>query len=188
MKIEEILANNNIVTIFGEIDQAMASNTIKNILKCYFDNKEEKSLVIIINSPGGNVSDGLAILSAVKALPFDKVTTVALGQASSMGAVLLACAGTRGSRFALPYTEIMVHQPIAGIQGQITDLAIHTKQAVFRKRILAELLAEACNKTAADISKIAERDHFFSTREAVNYKLIDDEISSLKEVLGYDYI
>lgn len=124
-----------------------------------------------INSPGGLVTAGLAILDTMHHICCD-VSTICVGQAASMGAVLLA-AGTKGKRRVLPNCEVMIHQPLSGVQGQATDIQIHAEHTLAIKARLTQLMAEFCGKDAAEIGADMERDHFLTAQEAVNYGLAD---------------
>ena len=131
----------------------------------------EKDISIYINSPGGVVTAGMAIYDTMQFVKCP-ITTYCMGQAASMGAVLLA-AGTKGKRFALPNSRIMIHQPLGGAQGQATDIEIQTKEILRMKKRLNEILADHTGKPIKTIEKDTDRDFFMSAAEAVTYGLID---------------
>lgn len=135
----------------------------------------EKDIQMYINSPGGSVTAGLAIYDTMQYIKPD-VTTICIGQAASMGAVLLA-AGAKGKRYALPNSRIMIHQPLGGVQGQATDILIHAEEIKRIKHILNSILANATGKTLKQIEKDVDRDYFMSAEEAKSYGLIDKVIN-----------
>ncbi len=135
----------------------------------------EKDINLYINSPGGSVTAGLAIYDTMQFVKCP-VTTYCVGQAASMGAVLLA-AGAPGKRFALPNARIMIHQPWGGAQGQATDISIQAQEILRLRDRLNEILAHHCGKSAADISRDTDRDNFMSSEEAKKYGLIDSVLS-----------
>ena len=138
----------------------------------------DKDISLYINSPGGVVTAGLAIYDTMQFLSCD-ITTYCVGQAASMGAVLLA-AGTAGKRYALPNARIMIHQPLGGAQGQATDINIQAQEIMRIKKILNEILSSHSNKSIKDLEKDTDRDNFMSAKEAVNYGLIDKVIKKSK--------
>lgn len=131
----------------------------------------EKDINLYINSPGGSVTAGLAIYDTMQFVKPD-VATTCIGQAASMGAVLLA-AGAEGKRFALPNSRIMIHQPLGGMQGQASDIEIQAKEMLRIKKMLNQILANHTGKTIEQIEKDSDRDHFMSSQEAMEYNLID---------------
>ncbi|HMO03161.1 MAG TPA: ATP-dependent Clp endopeptidase proteolytic subunit ClpP [Kiritimatiellia bacterium] len=135
----------------------------------------EKDINLYINSPGGSVTAGLAIYDTMQFVKCP-VTTYCVGQAASMGAVLLA-AGAPGKRFALPNARIMIHQPWGGAQGQATDISIQAQEILRLRDRLNEILAHHCGKSAADISRDTDRDNFMSSEEAKKYGLIDSVLA-----------
>jgi ATP-dependent Clp protease protease subunit len=135
----------------------------------------DKDIFIYINSPGGIVSSGLAILDTMKYIKPDVVTNC-VGQAASMGAILLA-AGTKGKRFALPNSRIMIHQPLGGVEGQATDIEIHTKEILRIRESLNKILADSTGQTFEKIGNDTDRNYFMSAEEAKKYGIIDDVIS-----------
>ena len=131
----------------------------------------EKDINLYINSPGGSVTAGLAIYDTMQFVK-PAVATTCIGQAASMGAVLLA-SGAKGKRFALPNSRIMIHQPMGGMQGQASDIEIHTKEMLRIKQMLNEILAKHTGQTLDRIQEDSDRDYFLSSEEAKDYKLID---------------
>ena len=154
------------------IDETVANSIIAQLL--YLEAEDpEKDIIMYINSPGGSVTDGMAIYDTMNYIKPD-VQTVCVGQAASMGAFLLA-AGAKGKRFALENSRVMIHQPLisGGLKGQATDISIHANELLKIKDKLAELLAKNTGKTKEQILKDTERDNYLSSEEAVNYGLID---------------
>jgi len=158
----------------------MVSNLIIAQLLFLQMNEPKKDIHLYINSPGGSVTSGLAIYDTLQYLTCD-VNTYCVGQASSMGAVLLA-AGTKGKRYALPNARIMIHQPWGGVQGAATDISIQAKEILRLKDRLNEILAKHCGKPVDDISKDTDRDFFMSADEAKTYGLVDAVVQSRKEI------
>jgi len=142
----------------------------------------KKDVHIYINSPGGSVTAGLAIYDTIQYLTCD-VNTYCVGQAASMGAVLLA-AGTKGKRYALPNARIMIHQPWGGVQGQASDISIQAKEILRLKDRLNAILAKHCGRTLEEIEKSTDRDNFMSSDEAKAYGLVDNVVASRKEIPG----
>ena len=138
----------------------------------------DKDISLYINSPGGVVTAGLAIYDTMQFLSCD-ITTYCVGQAASMGAVLLA-AGAPGKRFALPNARIMIHQPLGGAQGQATDINIQAQEIMRIKKILNEILSSHSNKSIKDLEKDTDRDNFMSAKQAVSYGLIDKVVKKSK--------
>ncbi|HEY9174034.1 MAG TPA: ATP-dependent Clp endopeptidase proteolytic subunit ClpP [Verrucomicrobiae bacterium] len=158
----------------------MVSNLIIAQLLFLQMNDPKKDIHLYINSPGGSVTSGLAIYDTLQYLTCD-VNTYCVGQAASMGAVLLA-AGTKGKRYALPNARIMIHQPWGGVQGAATDISIQAKEILRLKDRLNEILAKHCGKPVEDISKDTDRDFFMSADEAKTYGLVDAVVQSRKEI------
>lgn len=140
----------------------------------------KKDVHLYINSPGGSVTSGLAIYDTMQFLTCD-VNTYCIGQAASMGAVLLA-AGTKGKRYALPNARIMIHQPWGGVQGQATDISIQAKEILRLKDRLNDILAKHCGRTADDLTRDTDRDNFMSAVEAQKYGLVDQVVQSRKDI------
>ena len=160
----------------------MISNVIIAQLLFLQMNDPKKDIHLYINSPGGSVTAGLAIYDTMQFMTCD-VNTYCIGQAASMGAVLLA-AGTKGKRFALPNARIMIHQPWGGVQGQATDISIQAKEILRLKDRLNEILAKHCGLSAEAVSKDTDRDRFMSADEAKAYGLVDLVVLSRKELPG----
>jgi len=158
----------------------MVSNLIIAQLLFLQMNDPKKDVHLYINSPGGSVTAGLAIYDTLQYLTCD-VNTYCVGQAASMGAVLLA-AGTKGKRYALPNARIMIHQPWGGVQGAAADISIQAKEILRLKDRLNEILGKHCGKTTEDISKDTDRDFFMSADEAKSYGLVDAVVQSRKEI------
>lgn len=159
-----------IILLNGPIDDQMAAVVMAQLL--YLEAQDpEKDIALYINSPGGSVSAGLAILDTMRCLKCP-VATICVGMAASMAAVLLA-AGTKGKRQVLPNSEVMIHQPLSGFQGQVTDLEIHVNHARHLKERLTQLLSEYSGQEVAVLQSHMERDHYLSAKEAVEYGLAD---------------
>jgi ATP-dependent Clp protease, protease subunit len=140
----------------------------------------KKDIHLYINCPGGSVTSGLAIYDTMQFLTCD-VNTYCIGQAASMGAVLLA-AGTKGKRYALPNARIMIHQPWGGVQGQATDISIQAKEILRLKDRLNEILAHHCSQSIEALGRDTDRDRFMSAEEAKAYGLVDEVVKSRKEI------
>ena len=167
------LLNDRIVMLSEEVNDTTASLIVAQLL--YLEGQDpEKDISFYINSPGGSVTDGMAIYDTMQYIKCD-VSTICIGMAASMGAFLLS-AGTKGKRMALPNAEIMIHQPSAGTQGQITDMAIHLKRLEFIKSRMNRILADNTGKPLEVVTADCERDNFMSAEEAVEYGLIDKVI------------
>lgn len=174
---EQYLLSKNQVYIFGVIETGMAARIIPQMH--YIEQKmieqnvpeEERILTVLINSPGGSVSDGLAIYDTINALNCH-VRTICVGMAASMGAFLLS-SGSKGMRLALPHSEIMIHQPLGGARGQASDIILAARHIEQTRKILNSILAMNTGKTLARIAKDTDRDNVMTAREAVAYGLID---------------
>jgi len=160
----------------------MISNLIIAQLLFLQMNDPKKDIHLYINSPGGSVTAGLAIYDTIQFMTCD-VNTYCIGQAASMGAVLLG-AGTKGKRFALPNARIMIHQPWGGVQGQATDISIQAKEILRLKDRLNEILAKHCGRGVEDIARDTDRDRFMSAEEAKDYGLVDQVVVSRKEIVA----
>ncbi len=172
-----------VVFLGTAVDDGIANLIIAQLLFLQMSDAK-KDVHLYINSPGGSVSAGLAIYDTMQYLTCD-VNTYCIGQAASMGAVLLS-AGTKGKRFALPNARIMIHQPWGGVQGQASDISIQAKEILRLKDRLNEILAKACGKTVDAIGKDTDRDNFMSADEAKNYGLVDQVVQSRKEIVGVE--
>ena len=167
------LLNDRIIMLSEEVNSTTASLIVAQLL--YLEAQDpDKDIQFYINSPGGSVTDGMAIYDTMQYSKCD-VSTICVGMAASMGAFLLA-AGTKGKRMALPNAEIMIHQPTAGTQGQITDMAIHLKRLEVIKKRLNAILADNTGRSVEEITAACERDNFMTAEEAVAYGLIDKVI------------
>ena len=164
------LLNDRIVMLCEEVNDASASLVVAQLL--YLEGQDpDKDISLYINSPGGSVTAGMAIYDTMKYIKCD-VSTICIGLAASMGAFLL-CSGTKGKRLALPNSEIMIHQPSGGAQGQATDVKIHAECIMRTKAKLNKMLAEATGQPLDVIERDTERDNFMSAEEAVKYGLVD---------------
>ena len=171
------LLNDRIIFLSNEVNDATASLVVAQLL--YLEAQDpDKDIQFYINSPGGSVTAGMAIYDTMKYIKCD-VTTICVGLAASMGAFLLS-AGTKGKRLALPNAEIMIHQPSAGTQGQITDMAIHLQRLELVKSRMNRILAENTGKSIEEVTEACERDNFMTAEDAVNFGLIDRVIEHHK--------
>ena len=164
------LLNDRIVMLCEEVNDTTASLVVAQLL--YLEAQDpDKDISLYINSPGGSVTAGMAIYDTMNYIKCD-VSTICIGMAASMGAFLLS-SGAKGKRYALPNAEIMIHQPSAGTQGQITDMAIHLKRLEIIKKRMNKILSENTGKPIEVVTADCERDNFMSAEEAVEYGLID---------------
>ena len=164
------LLNDRIIFLSEEVNDTTASLIVAQLL--YLEAQDpDKDIQFYINSPGGSVTAGMAIYDTMQYIKCD-VATICVGMAASMGAFLLS-AGTKGKRMALPNAEIMIHQPSAGTQGQITDMAIHMKRLETIKARMNRILAENTGKSVEEVTAACERDNFMSSEEAMAFGLID---------------
>ena len=164
------LLNDRIIMLGEEVTRASANLIVAQLL--YLESVDpNKDIYLYINSPGGSVTDGMAIYDTMKYIKCD-VSTICIGQAASMGAFLLS-AGTPGKRIALPNAEIMIHQPSAGTQGQITDMAIHLRRLEQVKERMTRLMAEHTGQPVDVVKDACERDNFMTAEEAKTFGLID---------------
>jgi len=168
------------IVFLGTPVDDMVSNLIIAQLLFLQMTDAKKDVHLYINSPGGSVTAGLAIYDTLQFLTCD-VNTYCIGQAASMGAVLLA-AGTKGKRFALPNARIMIHQPWGGVQGQATDISIQAKEILRLKDRLNEILAKHCGRKVEDLTRDTDRDRFMSAEEAKEYGLVDRVVESRKDI------
>ncbi len=169
------LLNDRIVMLSDKVDNASASVIIAQLL--YLEGKDpEKDINFYINSPGGSVSAGMAIYDTMQYIKCD-VRTICVGMAASMGAFLLA-AGTKGKRYALPNSEIMIHQPLGSAEGQATDILIHANHIKRIRENINNILADATGKPLEEIERDTERDNFMSANEALEYGLVDKVITN----------
>ena len=167
------LLKERVIFITGPIEDHMANLVVAQLLFLEAENPE-KDINIYINSPGGSVTSGMTIYDTMSYIKPD-ISTLCIGQASSMGAILLT-GGTKGKRFALPNSRIMIHQPLGGFQGQATDIEIHAQEILKIRTKLNEILSQHSGKDIDKVSQDTERDNFMSGDEAVKYGLIDKVI------------
>ena len=169
------LLNDRIVFLGEEVNPTTASLVVAQLL--HLEGQDpDKDIQLYINSPGGSITDGMAIYDTMQYIKCD-VSTICVGMAASMCAFLLS-AGTKGKRIALPNAEIMIHQPSAGTQGQITDMALHLKRLEIIKKRMNTLLAANCGKSVEQVTADCERDNFMTAQEALEYGLIDKIITN----------
>ena len=164
------LLNDRIIFLSEDVNDSTASLIVAQLL--YLEAQDpDKDIQFYINSPGGSVTAGMAIYDTMRYIKCD-VATICVGMAASMGAFLLS-AGTKGKRMALPNAEIMIHQPSAGTQGQITDMAIHLKRLETIKARMNQIMAENTGKSVEEVTAACERDNFMTAQEALEFGLID---------------
>ena len=164
------LLKDRIIMLTGEITEETADLVVAQLLFLEADDSK-KDISLYINSPGGSVTAGLAIYDTMNFIACD-VSTICIGQAASMGALLLA-SGAKGKRYALPNSEIMIHQPLGGAQGKSTDVEIYTRRLLRTRETLNTILSERTGKDLATIAADTEKDNFMSSAEALEYGLID---------------
>jgi ATP-dependent Clp protease protease subunit len=172
------LLKERVIFLVGPVNELSANLIVAQLLFLESENPE-KDVSIYINSPGGSVSAGLAIYDTIQFIKPD-VSTLCVGQAASMGALLLS-AGAKGKRFALPNSRVMIHQPMGGFQGQASDIEIHAKEILFLRQRLNEILARHTGQDIKTIERDTERDNFFGADEAVKYGLVDRVLVSRAE-------
>ncbi|RDY24451.1 ATP-dependent Clp endopeptidase proteolytic subunit ClpP [Romboutsia maritimum] len=168
------LLKDRIIFLGDEVNDATAGLVVAQLLFLEADDPD-KDIYLYINSPGGSITSGMAIYDTMQYIKPD-VSTICIGMAASMGAFLLN-AGAKGKRFALPNSEIMIHQPLGGTKGQATDIEIHAKRIVKIKQTLNEILSERTGQPLEKIQMDTERDNFMSAQEAKEYGLIDEVIT-----------
>ena len=169
------LLNDRIIMLCEEVNDASASLVVAQLL--YLEGQDpDKDISLYINSPGGSVTAGLAIYDTMQYIKCD-VSTICIGMAASMGAFLLS-SGAKGKSLALPNSEIMIHQPMGGMQGQVTDIKIHAERYLRIKENLNKMLADNTGKPLEIIQRDTERDNFMSAQEAMEYGLIDKVITN----------
>jgi ATP-dependent Clp protease protease subunit len=173
------LLKERLIFIVGPVEDQMANLIVAQLLYLESENPD-KDIQLYINSPGGSVTAGLSIYDTMQFVSCD-ISTICIGQASSMGALLLA-GGAHDKRYALPHSRIMVHQPSAGFQGQATDIEIHAKEVLELKRRLNEIMARHTGQTVKQIEADLERDNFMGGEDAVKYGLIDTLLESRTEM------
>jgi ATP-dependent Clp protease protease subunit len=171
MTLEERLAEERIVFLWGQITPATAGGLIMRLLELWAK-AADRDINLYINSPGGSVDDTLAIYDTIQYLECD-VGTYCVGQAASGGAVILA-AGSKGKRYALPHSKIMIHQPWGGVTGQATDIQIQAEEILKAKRLLNEILAKHTSRTVEQVESETERDRYLTPAEAKEYGIVDE--------------
>lgn len=168
------LLNDRIIVLSDEINDATASVVVAQLL--YLESQDpDKDISLYINSPGGSVTAGMAIYDTIQYIKCD-VTTICIGMAASMGAFLLA-SGTKGKRFALPNSEIMIHQPLGGMQGQASDMQIAAERIMRTKNKLNTILAQHTGKKVEEVAKDTDRDNWLTAEEAMEYGIVDKVIA-----------
>lgn len=172
------LLKDRIIFLGGEVEDSMANTVVAQLLFLEAEDPD-KDIYLYINSPGGVVTAGMAICDTMQYIKPD-VSTICIGQAASMGSLLLA-AGAKGKRFALPNARIMIHQPLGGARGQSTDVQIQAKELLRTRQMLNGILAERTGRSIEEIEADTERDNFMSAAEAVEYGLIDKVITRAKD-------
>jgi len=171
------LLKERIIFLGTPIDDTISSLIIAQLLFLEAENSK-KDIYMYINSPGGVITSGFGILDTMNYIKPD-VATICMGQAASMAAVILS-AGAKGKRSALENSRVMIHQPLGGVQGQATDIEIHTKEILFLRKKLNKILADNSNNTIENIEKDTNRDYFMDAKAALNYGLIDEIVLSQK--------
>ncbi|MHC1684561.1 MAG: ATP-dependent Clp endopeptidase proteolytic subunit ClpP [Clostridiaceae bacterium] len=171
------LLKDRIIFLGDEVSDVSASLVVAQLL--FLESEDpDKDIYLYINSPGGSITAGMAIYDTMNYIKSD-VSTICIGMAASMGAFLLA-AGEKGKRFALPNSEVMIHQPLGGFKGQATDIGIHAERILNMKKRLNSILSERTGQPLEVIEKDTERDNFMTAEEAKNYGLIDEVITKKK--------
>jgi ATP-dependent Clp protease, protease subunit len=174
MTIDELLLENRIVFLIGEINHASAARVMMQML--YLENqKRGQDISLYINSPGGAVDDTLALFDTMRFLS-SPVSTYCIGRAYS-GAAVLLCAGTKGKRFILPHAKVMIHQPYGGVTGQAEDIRIQAEQIIKAKTELTRIISECTGQSIETVKEDAERDKYFTAEEAVKYGLVDEVLA-----------
>jgi ATP-dependent Clp protease protease subunit len=164
------LLNERIIMLSDEVNDVTASLVVAQLL--FLEHQDaDAEISFYINSPGGSISSGMAIYDTMNYIKCD-VSTICMGMAASMGAFLLS-SGTKGKRVALPNSEIMIHQPASGMQGQATDMKIYADRIIQIKRKLNEILAANCGRSVEEVERDSDRDNFMTAQEALKYGLID---------------
>jgi ATP-dependent Clp protease protease subunit len=172
------LLKERVIFLVGQVEDYMANLIVAQLLFLESENPD-KDISLYINSPGGSVSAGMAIYDTMQFIK-PNVSTVCIGQAASMGALLLT-AGAAGSRFALPHARIMIHQPLGGFQGQATDIEIHAKEILRVREEMNQIMVKHSGQKMVKVAKDTDRDNFMSAVEAKDYGLIDEVIEQRPE-------
>lgn len=174
------LLKERVIFLVGQVEDQMANLIVAQLLFLESENPE-KDIHLYINSPGGSVSAGMAIYDTMQFIKPD-VGTFCVGQAASMGAVLLA-GGAKGKRFCLPHSRVMIHQPLGGFQGQATDIDIHAREILRVRARLNAVLAKHTQQSLETIEKDTERDYFMTAEEAVQYGLVDQVLTTRQALI-----
>ena len=177
------LLKDNVIFAVGPIEDHMANLIIAQMLFLESENPS-KDIYLYINSPGGSITSGLSIYDTMQFIKPD-VSTICVGQAASMGAILLA-GGAESKRFSLPNSRMMIHQPISGFQGQASDIDIHAKEVLKMKSLVNSILSKHTGKTEKQIAKDTDRDNFMDAESALKYGLIDQILNERTEALNQD--
>jgi len=177
------LLKDNVIFAVGPIEDHMANLIIAQMLFLESENPN-KDIYLYINSPGGSITSGLSIYDTMQFIKPD-VSTICVGQAASMGAILLA-GGAQSKRFSLPNSRMMIHQPISGFQGQASDIDIHAKEVLKMKSLVNSILSKHTGKTEKQIAKDTDRDNFMDAQAALDYGLIDQILEERSEALKQD--
>jgi len=177
------LLKDNVIFAVGPIEDHMANLIIAQLLFLESENPN-KDIYLYINSPGGSITSGLSIYDTMQFIKPD-VSTICVGQAASMGAILLA-GGAKSKRFSLPNSRMMIHQPISGFQGQASDIDIHAKEVLKMKSLVNSILSKHTGKTEKQIAKDTDRDNFMDAESALKYGLIDEILNERTEALNQD--
>ncbi|MFC7373129.1 ATP-dependent Clp endopeptidase proteolytic subunit ClpP [Fictibacillus iocasae] len=170
------LLKDRIIMLGSPIDDNVANSIVAQLLFLAADDPE-KDISLYINSPGGSVTAGLAIYDTIQYIKPD-VSTICIGMAASMGAVLLV-AGAKGKRYALPNAEVMIHQPLGGTQGQASDMAIHAKRILQTRELLNSIISERSGQPLDKVAKDVDRDYFMSAQQALDYGIVDKVIEKI---------
>ena len=163
------LLKDRIILLSGEIDDNLANVIVSELL--YLDSINHDDISLYINSPGGSITSGMAIMDTMNFIKSD-VSTICIGMAASMGAFLLSC-GKKGKRYILPNAEVMIHQPLGGVEGQATEIKIVAERILKLKEKLNKILAKNTGKNIKEITKDTERDYFLDSKEALEYGIVD---------------
>ena len=163
------LLKDRIIFVSGEIDDDLANSVISQLL--FLDSRNHDDINLYINSPGGNITSGMAIYDTMNYIKSD-VTTICVGMAASMASVLLA-SGKKGKRYILPNAEVMIHQPLGGVKGQATEIKIVADRILYLRKILNKILSEKTGKDIKEIEKDTERDYYLNASDALEYGLVD---------------
>ena len=177
------LLKDNVIFAVGPVEDHMANLIIAQMLFLESENPS-KDIYLYINSPGGSITSGLSIYDTMQFIKPD-VSTICVGQAASMGAILLA-GGAESKRFSLPNSRMMIHQPISGFQGQASDIDIHAKEVLKMKSLVNSILSKHTGKTEKQIAKDTDRDNFMDAESALKYGLIDQILNERTEALNQD--